>query len=308
MTDWQTLLSTLPSETDFTTLVDQACLVPLPQLALIQVEGADAGQFLQNLLTNDIDQLAIGQSQYSGFCNPKGRLFATFTVIRHQNDSYYLIVSDSLCELLSKRLSMYVLRSKVTVTPQPSSLCCFGLTGELPKTELLGHSTVVTTVPANIARHLIIATQELAETLLSNGYSLSHSDYWTWLDIQAGHPSVVLASQEQFTPQQINLDLNQGVSFKKGCYPGQEVVARLHYLGKASRRLFIAKASSPLLPEVGSEVLTDTDKVAGHIVSACQNKGQLDCLISLKLSEYEQTLVLSDGQVITLCSDIPEET
>ncbi|MBT3504948.1 MAG: tRNA-modifying protein YgfZ, partial [Piscirickettsiaceae bacterium] len=122
--------------------------------------------------------------------------------------------------------------------------------------------------------------------------------------ITAGLASVFQLTQEKFTPQQLNLDLTEAVNFKKGCYPGQEVVARLHYLGKPSRRLFIAQAHSQLALIPGDDIMTAQDSIAGHVVSSVQQGDSLWCLISLKLKEHASELVLADGETLTLLSDL----
>ena len=153
-------------------------------------------------------------------------------------------------------------------------------------------------------RWLMICAKEnapaLTNTLAEQNNQNQTADYWQWLDITAGLANIYPSSQEKFTPQQLNLDLTEAVNFKKGCYPGQEVVARLHYLGKPSRRLFIASADATLLPSAADEVKTTEGQIAGHIVSVCQQNGHLDCLVSLKLANLEADFVLSDGSQLNI--------
>ncbi len=321
MTDWNTLTSTAPADKDFLNLAQQPCLMPLDKLSAISVAGPEAEAFLQNLVTNHVADLNDNQAQYNGLCNPKGRLLATFILVRVNAEQFYLLLSADLCDSITKRLTMYVLRSKVTVTNCAESHHCVGLTQQLPSPinaltndydVVVEGATYFIKVPADKgSRYLVLNPAETSskncDTWLKANYQLMTPDYWYWLDIQAGLAHVVAETVEQFTPQQINLDLNHGVSFNKGCYPGQEVVARLHYLGKPSRRLFIATANTTVSPNAGSEVNSTPDHVAGHIVSACQHLGQLDCLISLKLNDLDASLHLDESTPLVITSELPQE-
>lgn len=310
---WQTLTQQNPTDTVFTDLDTIPSYMALNHLGLLSVSGQDSAAFLQNLLTNDIALLALNQSQYSGLCNPKGRLLALFLVVRTDETAYQLIMPMAICDSISKRLSMYKLRSKVTISDQSEQLVCLGLTqGQESSLDLadvdyhgIKQETYFNTkLPATIARWLIVCQKEavtaLADALDQKGYQSQAADYWQWLDITAGIASVLPSTQEKFTPQQLNLDLTGAVNFKKGCYPGQEVVARLYYLGQPSRRLFIAQASSDLTVEAGDEIKTEQGNVAGHFVASVQQDNTLWSLISLKLSQADATLTLSDGKAMAL--------
>lgn len=307
-TYWQTLIEQANTSSDNT----GPSLIPLAHLGVLTVEGEDASSFLQNLLTNDLNALAMDQSQYSGLCNPKGRLLALFLILRTGETQYQLVLPNSLCDAISKRLSMYVLRSKVTVTNTSQHWHCIGLTdneaGDLgwATTDYEGGADLdgwYTKLPAQTPRWLVLLPagqlETHCQTLISQGYRLSPENDWLQLDIQSGLSQIYPETQEKFTPQQLNLDLINAVSFKKGCYPGQEVVARLHYLGNPNRRLFMASAETELMPTPGDEVKTHEGQVAGHVVSVCQNAGRLDCLLSLKLANADDGLVLSDNTTLT---------
>jgi folate-binding protein YgfZ len=314
---WQTLVQQANSDIAYSKLGTTPCYMPLDALGLLSVSGEDSQPFLQNLLTNDIALLAINQSQYSGLCNPKGRLLALFLIIRTGDTAYQLIMPKALCEAISKRLGMYILRSKVTISDDSEQTICLGLTQgknskiNLAEADFLGATDAHyrnTKLPAKVARWLIVCDKEtvsdLVDALDNQGYQCQHANYWQWLDITAGIASIFTSTQEKFTPQQLNLDLTEAVNFKKGCYPGQEVVARLYYLGKPSRRLFIAQADSSLTIVAGDEVMTAEKSVAGHVVSAVQQGDSLWCLISLKLKEHSSDLVLADGKTLFLLSDL----
>ena len=307
MTDtWQALLT---QQQNFNNIDndEKQQLIPLPQLGIIQVTGDEAQSFLQNLLTNDVNALDVNQSQLSGFCNAKGRLFSIFLLVRC-DDSYQIVLPIDMCSLLLQRLSMYILRSKVTITDISTTTACIGLvqdnsnnTLELPADDYQGmnyKSSLLIKIPSETtSRYLTISSLENIDELsqsLNKQWQLSSESKWNLLNIEAGLASIYPSSKEMFTPQQVNLDIVNGVSFNKGCYPGQEIVARLHYLGTPSRRLFLAEVQTDSILETGSEVTTAEGSVAGHIVCSQEMKaGSLKLLISLKLSALESTLFVN---------------
>ncbi len=303
---WQKLVQQAQQTTPPFDCTNNTYLMPLEQLAVIQVSGDDATNFLQNLLTNDVASLEINQSQYTGFCTPKGRLLAFFLLIRRQ-DSYQIVLPLDVAQSLQQRLTMYVLRSKVIITNQSDDIVCLGLNKPLPKP-----SKRVKQLTINMPRSqhcLLLVTADslepLCDELVEAGYQLASSTLWESLNIDAGIAKVTAETQEKFTPQQLNLDLNDGVSFKKGCYPGQEVVARLHYLGNPSRRMFSGEAKAEQLPAIGSEIKTADGAVAGHVVNAVhQDLSTVKILTTLKLSEHQKTLLLSDDNQLIINEEL----
>jgi len=273
---------------------------PLEEMGILQIVGDDASSFLQNLVTNDVASLDINQAQLSGFCNVKGRLFAIFLLIRCP-EGYQLILPKNMCELLLQRLSMYILRSKVNISNESDHLSCIGLiTSSMPSSpHIIKH-------PNDAERLLLICNHESLEERLreftQQGLVLASEHLWNQRDIEGGLAMIWPESKEKFTPQQVNLDLVNGVSFSKGCYPGQEVVARLHYLGKPSRRLFIAQAKTNQLPNIADEITTEDGNIAGHIVSIQLVGNFIKLLLSLKLRSSASSLLLKDGSPINLQS------
>jgi folate-binding protein YgfZ len=295
----------------------------LNQLGVIRVEGEDAQSMLQNLLTNDVAALAINQSHLSGLCNPKGRLLALFLLLR-RSDGYLLILPKAMCAGLQQRLSMYILRSKVTITDASDSMTCMGLTlatdgiinsRQLPDADYQAteqDGSILIKYPGDQSRFLCVGspsqlTAFTAELLEQQWHMATESD-WELLDIEAGLPMIQPETKEQFTTQQVNLDLVNGVSFKKGCYPGQEIVARMYYLGTPSRRMFQAEVHTANPINVGDEVTSDKGNVAGHVVRVQQkNDGSVLMLLSLKLSAVDLGIfVHNDEQVNILDSIIAE--
>ncbi len=290
MTDvWHTFENTFgPLATD----LPEKAVIPLAQSSLIEIEGEDANSFLQNLLTNDVEQLTNNQAQLTGLCNPKGRLITLFWLIKKQENQFIALLPSDTADILQKRLSMFVLRSKVTITNITAKHAAFAITSATDITQTINLSTKLK------AKLVIIEQQqaiELTQQLLDEHYQLCAPSVWDILTISAGIPSVYEASSEAFTPQQINLDLVSGVSFQKGCYPGQEVVARLHYLGSPSRRLFLVQFQGKKLTP--NQLVTDDEgNTVGHIVSSTdETTGQ--ALASLKLTNAENSLSANEKPI-----------
>ena len=273
---------------------DKHYLIPLPSYGVITVSGEEATSFLQNLLTNDVNQLSQQSCQITAMCNPKGRLLALFLLIK-TDDSYQLVLPKSQCAFLSQRLQMFKLRSKVDIADHSEELTVCALLGNTPV-----DNAIPLTLPSSAL--LIHSADEMAsrlEILLSQDWQLAAEANWHINEIKAGIPLIVPESRELFTAQQLNLDLIGGVSFRKGCYPGQEIVARLHYLGEAKRRLFHALANTNNIPSVGETVLDKDQAVIGHIVRVIRGlDNQLILQLSLKLEGAEQDLYLNDGTAI----------
>ncbi len=306
---WQDIIEQQNTLTTSIDLTSTHYFMPLAQLGILQITGDDAQNFLQNLLTNDVNLLALNQGQLSGFCNAKGRLFSVFQLIRRQ-DGYQIVLPKTMCTILMQRLSMYILRSKVTISDVSDTMACIGLSTSSDNaiTELALSDDYVFSYEKNPKRALCIAPTEQVSELVTifnqQQWQLTPNSIWDNLDIKSGIPAIFPETKEKFTPQQVNLDLVEGVSFTKGCYPGQEVVARLHYLGKPSRRMFYAETNTEKLPIIGDEVLTETGNIAGHIVhSQTKNSETVQLLLSLKLSEQKSKLFINDTMPIELDID-----
>jgi folate-binding protein YgfZ len=255
------------STLDELALVQSNCLLSsLDQLGVIHVTGADAQTFLQGQFSNDINLLDHSSSQISAYCNPKGRMLAQFIVIPG-DDGYFLVSHSSVLDKTIMRLRMFVLRSQVTLTDVSQDIVCFGLIGDnisvdldlptdnfaLTKTEQIFCSKI----PSCPARYLVLAPVDAARDFwlgCSDHCPMVSSHIWNWLDIQAGIPSIQQETVEEFVPQMLNLELVGGVNFKKGCYPGQEIVARMHYLGKPKRRMFKLHAETEQTPLPGENL------------------------------------------------------
>lgn len=285
----------------------------LDQLGLIEVDGADAASFLHNLLTNDIQSLSEESARLAGFCTPKGRLLASFLVWREPL-TIRLLLSAEILAPIQKRLSMFVLRAKAKLSDISAQTRLVGLTGDaegalqaafeplfggLPTQayEVLhgaaeAQSGALIRLPdaAGLARYLWavpVAVFERHRSILQASLTEAPAERWDWLAIQAAEPRIVAATQEKFVPQMINFEAIGGVNFKKGCYPGQEIVARSQYLGTLKRRAMIAHVAVDAGTEAGGEVFhsEDPDQPCGTIInSAPAPDGGRDCLVEIKLN------------------------
>ncbi len=276
-------------ELEHTALISGNVMMPITGRTCIHASGDDAKSFLQGQLTNDIGLLTQQQSQLSGYCNPKGRLLALFRISQHET-GYRLHLPEPLLDKTLKRLKMFVLMAKVKLEASPPEVVRIGVVGAQAFEKLDAYFTalpedengVIEADGVTLLRHpgkhprfeLIAevgAMQKLWEKLLSE-FTPVGSGAWTLLDIDAGQPQVVSETVEMFIPQMLNLHVINGVSFKKGCYPGQEVVARLHYRGKLKRHMHIAQFSAEQRPLPGAPLYpVDAGKEAqsvGNIVLA----------------------------------------
>jgi len=201
----------------------------LNRYGLLAVTGADARDFLHAQLTNDIKNLPGDRASLAGWCSAKGRLLATFLVIPAP-DGFLLQLSRDLAAPVAKRLSMFVLRSKVKIADESAEWAQYGIwDGDAAASDVLwdeGHVTV------RIDSHRVLK----AGKGLSLQETRSEGD-WALDEIRAGRPLITAATQDQFVPQMVNLETLGGVNFQKGCYPGQEIVARAQYRGQVKRRM-----------------------------------------------------------------------
>ena len=276
----------------------------LSHLSMIELNGADTLTFLQGQLTNDVKQLDQTQAHYTGYCSAKGRLLAFFLGFNYKQ-SIYLQLPDSLLEPISKRLKMFVMRSKVQVNQ--AGLVSFGISGPdaanflnqqltaLPAEPLSQRCTEEYTLiklPSHqYDRYQFIATPDVALKIWNN---LKQSclpvgkPCWDWLETQAGIPEIVPTTQEQFVPQMANLDLINAINFKKGCYTGQEIVARTHYLGTLKRRTYLANIQTSDTPLAGDKLMNGEENEVGQIVRVAPTvDAGFDVLVELRIEAKE---------------------
>lgn len=284
-----------------------AIITPLLDQGLIRASGEEAAPFLHNLLTNDVKSLAPGQARVAGLCSAKGRMMADF-VIWHDGEDLQLKLSVDILPVILKKLSMYVLRSKVKLTDDSANKVLFGVAAPTPEglTALLGQPVLpFATVDVegghaiglDAGRAVLCLAPEMAPAMWSSLVAKATptgAAAWRLSEIRAGRPRVCAATQEAFVPQMVNFDLATvgGVSYTKGCYPGQEVVARSHYLGKIKRHMFRARLAAEatagthvFAPETGNQH-------CGELVTVTPApEGGYECLV------VAQTTVVEAGDV-----------
>ena len=253
-------------------------LCDLSQFGTLRVSGEEAQSFLQNLLSNDIREVSTTRAQLSSFNTAKGRMLATMLIWR-EGDDYLLQLPRPLAEAIRKKLSMYVLRAKVKITDASDEIISLGLSGasaqevlreqfgELPQQQLgLTGIAPGSVMKIDDTRLQINTTGQHAPALweiLSRHAQPVGSGCWDWLNIRSGIPMILPQTQEQFVAQMVNFDLIGGVNFKKGCYPGQEIVARMQYLGKLKRRMYLAHLGYLAHPDI-----SDTPQAGDELFSA----------------------------------------
>lgn len=234
-------------------------MTSLAHQALVRVSGEEAQAFLQGQLSNDITQVNEEAAQFSSYNDPQGQVLALFLIFMHDGD-YFLSFDGSLREPILKRLQMFVMRSKVTLEEISDSWVRFGFAGQFADLDIQRRldtkikkefasttskepgleSVRIIKVPGPFHRYELFAPAEQAieawSKLRSNG-DVTNSYDWRLLNIASGLAEVTSANSGKHIAQFLNLDKTQVINFKKGCFPGQEIIARLHYRGKAAKRM-----------------------------------------------------------------------
>lgn len=239
---------------------------------VLRVEGPDARAFLHAQLTVDVEQLPPDRARRAGWCSAKGRLLATFLLVPDEG-GYLLQLSRDLVAPVAKRLSMFVLRAKVKVADASAAFPLHGLWGTGAHARVSALGIPVPAADLEVTRgDGRIAVRLGSERFLLLGAADMKADAdereWMLEDIRSGLPTVTLATQDQLVPQMANFELVGGVDFRKGCYPGQEVVARAQYRGAVKRRLYRLRSAAPLVP--GQHLFADDlpGQAAGTVVNS----------------------------------------
>jgi len=282
----------------------------LSHLGIIEITGDDASSFLQGQFTSDITQLREQQSQFSAWCNPQGRVIATFWIIRDA-ERYLLLLPTELLQKFCQRLKMFVLRSKVTITDKTGEYSCAGIHGEHAfaalDTYLQQHSPVNVVCTALTSRRILVGMPVAIEPLLTSlsNAGIAVHDFPTWqrLDIEEGIPWILTETSEQVLPQELNLDNTGGLSYNKGCYPGQEIIARLHFRGQVKRRLFAGQLSSAMMPTPGSKLSVGSDSAtSGIIINSASDVDETIRVLAVVNIEHatSKTLLSEQGEPLQL--------
>lgn len=298
-------------------------LVPLAHRTVIRAEGADVDSFLQGQLSNDIRELTATRAQLSSYSNPKGRVLAVLALLRTGRD-VLLETEAGIAPAILKRLRMFVLRSKVKLEVSPNGETALGLSGPTADRLLEQAGLPVPAIVWGCAdaaglivmrrpdgpfpRYSIHGSSDALATLwpaLSSDAQPVGTQAWRLLDLLAGVPSIHADTSEQHVAQMLNLDQLDGISFVKGCYPGQEIIARLHYLGSLKRRLFLGYANGAaevtrtmpvFAADAGMQPVGEVLDVVAHPVRG----SAVQAVLQLANRDSPLRLGAPDGPVLTL--------
>lgn len=295
----------------------------LSHYALLAVQGEDAVKFLQGQLTNDVTKVDDLHSQLNAYCNNKGRMLANFRVFR-SDGTYFISLPQELAEATLTKLQQYVLRSQVMMGNVSDALLCVGVCGEEAAATLTQHLGTLPTSTDEVAQfetaivircagenrfecyatpdHMPAHWQALTESMTPVG-----AEQWELHNIRAGIPVITTPTSEAFVPQMANMELINGVSFSKGCYTGQEIVARMHYLGKLKQRMYRISMVGKSVVTAGTTLSAENAKASqavGTIVSAVQtDNGNVEALAVIQNSyvkEDKLKLGSPDGVDVTV--------
>lgn len=280
-------------------------LMDLTTLGLVRVSGADAGTFLSGQLTQEMRDLDPTQHRIGAYCTAQGRMLAILRVFRRTND-YYALLPRALRDVTVERLRRYVMRAKVQLAPAddlivvgiagPRSLAAIERTlGQAPAADTCVTQGDVSALrlPGPVSRFIIVAPPNSMQTMWREWRSFATpvgAPIWDWLDIQAGLPTVLPQTVEAFVPQMANLDLVGGISLTKGCYPGQEIVARMHYLGRLKQRMYRAHVASANKPQPGDSIyapLARGQSVGTVVVAHTSPDGGFELLVVVQITAVE---------------------
>ena len=257
----------------------------LDRYSIIEILGEDHLDFLQGQLTNDIKKNEK-KFIYSGMCNPKGRLLTFLRVLRvPDTGSTFLVIPSCLADIIQKKLTMYILRSKVMIRKAEN----FNLIGAIDDSQSNISYDHKLTLPDQTNRYVIIFNDPNLFNQITDEYSFEDISNWIKKDIQFGIPEVMEQTHEKFLAHTCNLDLINAVNFKKGCYTGQEIVARTHYLGKPKHRSFYGEINSKLPLEYGEQVFENNQSI-GTVVNFIYYEGKTHVLFEKTLNTNDDSL------------------
>jgi folate-binding protein YgfZ len=289
-----------------------AGVAPLPHLGVIKVEGEDAAKFLHGQLTQDFSLLGLSEARLAAFCSAKGRMQASFIGFKRSHTEILLVCSRDILPATLKRLSMFVLRAKARLSDATGDFQLWGLAGNAvhleaasdrafwAKIDVAPYSVVHLYPALGQPRALWVAP---AGTPAPVAPALS-TELWQWGEVRSGIATVTQPIVEAFVPQMLNYESVGGVNFKKGCYPGQEVVARSQFRGTLKRRAFVVHGEAVMT--AGQEVFaaSEPDQPCGLVVQAAAAPGGgHDAIVSVQISAAEAghlRLGAADGPMLAL--------
>ncbi len=317
--DWKDFLNTQAGKFDVKDLLclpksdiqeTRDIITDLSHLALIEVTGENAVDFLNGQFTTNIKQLEKNHLQISAWCNPRGQVKIIFLIYRHEA-GLNILLPNELKDSFLQQLKMYIMRSSVKFADKSDELVRVGLQinkenlpDDLIKPNL--HCLRMINSESNLQRYIFIGTVERLTSLWKelSRYNIPVStSVWKLLDIQAGCPWLSPQTTEKFLPQMLNMDLIDGLDYQKGCYPGQEIIARLHFRGQLKRSLYLATCSLDAEIKIADQIYTNDHENSGGVVinaQAHKDKYYLLAVIEKELVENNTTLRESNGAILEL--------
>ena len=313
------------SDTQLADGSDMIC--DLSHFSTIVVAGGDAADVLQGQFTNDVTRVDEDTSQISAFCNNKGRMLANFRLFQNQQN-YFLSIRSDLVDSSIEHLQKYILRAQVAIQDISEQLIHIGVSGNNAQTLLspfiadlntsidsvtTNDNYIAICVAGTVPRYEIFCSLEQARTLweaIADKANVVNSAYWDYLDIKSGLPFIDSNTKEEFVPLMANMELINGVSFEKGCYTGQEIVARTHYLGKQKRRTYRIKILSDSTPNAGDQLATETstdNQYTGTLVTVYQTaEKEYEALAVIQIKSVEnEELKLKDAEAEISVLELP---
>ena len=297
-------------------VIPQAHVVELQQTRLLLIKGPEASKFLQGQVTCDMRELSSPVTRIGAQCNPKGRILSTFRALQIEPETIALRIPASMMERATASLGKYIVFSKAKLHDGSDDYCLFGLYGEGSKQVA---QTIFNVIPVDndgwVGKNgniLIQLTQDHFECWIRSSevtaFKQHIADYtvvgnlndWNLSNIRAGIADIYPETIELFTPQEINYQLVNGINFRKGCYTGQEIVARLHYRGKLKRHMYRLSFSGDQLPAPSSPLVNATTRhVCGYLVSAAfASSNQIEILASLLDEQLDQVVLETSPEIL----------
>jgi folate-binding protein YgfZ len=291
----------------------------LPHLTILAVSGKDAAQFLQGQITcNVIQDVNDNCCSFAALCNAKGRSICTFLIIK-KADVFYLILPATLSEIVAKRLQMFILRSDVSITEASDEFCILGLGSKEPIDNFpqqifntIENEGLIVKYPSNINRYLVLkkveqSIQFWSRFIETKKFVPTGNSYWKELEILDGIPWLTKETSEEFIPQMLNLDLLKAINFKKGCYTGQEIIARTHFLGKTKRKMYFANTQTNV--EISpNDAIYEVDKnnkqSIGKILNFVLKNGEYMMLVIAQTESAASGKIILENQAELPLSDL----
>lgn len=318
-TSWLDILATLPTmendgdtitfgeqPADYAVLACHPCIMPLPDRAVLQVEGADVDKLLQGQLTCDMNQLPVGGTLPGALCEVKGRMISNFFATRPQADQVLLVMPKGVIASTMATLKKYAPFYKVAITDVSNDYLALGINQWQPADSELFAGSLCLTIPPETALLLVPAESGQAQwQALQTHYAPAGSGLWQYLNIRAGLAEVVAQTQEEFIPQMLNLQHTGAVNFRKGCYTGQEIVARMQYLGKLKRRMYRLQVESNQLLAPGTAINSGDKSAIGTVVMAQMSGQNQQEILAVLVHEAADAHQLRFGETELAVTNLP---